>query len=138
MGKIFDALLFVGPALGVLLGFLFAFAAPSSRIFARRPRHVALALGIPMLLAAVGAWRMQRVETDTAVLLAVIGLGVAGTAVGFALAFGFGVLVRAVAPWFSGRGSRSNFSDTGVSTLLMRRSRRNSGLPPGPRIKQGK
>ena len=81
---------------------------------------------------------MQRVEGDTAVLLAVIGLGIAGCAVGFALAFGFGVLIQAVAPRFSGRGSQSHFGDTGVSTLLMRRSRRNSGLPPGPRIKQGK
>lgn len=138
MGKILNALIFVGPALALLLGFLFAFAAPSSRIFARRPRQIAVAVGIPMLIAGFGAWRMQQVETDTAVLLTVIGLGVAGCAAGFAAAFGFGLLLRAASHWFSGRGSRHHFGDTGVSTLVMRRSRRNTGLPPGPRIKQGK
>jgi hypothetical protein len=137
MGKILDGLLFAGPALALLLGFLFAFAPPKSRLFARRPRHIAVAVGVPMLMAAAGAWRMHSVESDSAVVLAVVGIGLAGCAIGFAGAFGFGVLVRFASQWFSGRGSRHHFGDTGVSTLVMRRSRRTT-LPPGPRIKQGK
>jgi hypothetical protein len=136
MGKILDALLFAGPALALVLGFLFAFAS-STRFFARRPRQIAIGVAIPMLVSLVGALRLQPVESDTAVLLAVIGIALAACAVGFAGAFGFGVLLRASSHWFAGRGSRHHFGDTGVSTLIMRRSRRTE-LPPGPRIRQGK
>lgn len=134
MGKILDALLFAGPALALLLGFMFAFAPPSSRIFARRPGPIAAAMAIAMLMAGVGAWRLQSVENDKPVVLAVMAMGLAGCALGFAGAFGFGVMIRAVSQWFSGRGSRHHFGDTGVSTLIGRRR----SLPPGPRIKQGK
>lgn len=137
MAKILDGLLFAGPALALLLGFLFAFASTSSRIFARRPRQIALGVSIPMLVSIAGAFRLRPVESDTGVLLAVVGMALAACAVGFAAAYGFGVLLRACSQWMAGHGSRHQFGDTGVSTLIMRRSRRD-GLPPGPRIKQGK
>jgi hypothetical protein len=136
MSKILDALLFVGPALALVLGLVFAFAS-SHRLFAWRTRQIALGVGIPMLISAAGAWRLRTVEADISVVLTVIAIAVAACAIGFAVAFGFGVLLRASSQWFSGRGTRQHFGDTGVSTLIMRRSR-NKGLPPGPRIKQGK
>jgi hypothetical protein len=137
MARILDALLFAGPALALLLGLGFAFASASSRIFARRRRNIALGVIVPMLLSAAGVWRLRSAEGDPGVLLAVGGMALAACAVGFAAAFGFGVLLRAVSHSAAGHGSRHQFGDTGVSTLIMRRSRRN-GLPPGPRIKQGK
>lgn len=137
MSKILDGLLFAGPALALLLGFLFALASSSSRIFARRPRQIALGVAIPMLVSAAGALRLRPVESDPGVLLAVGGMGLAACAVGFAGAYGFGVLLRACSQWMAGDGSRHPFGDTGVSTLIMRRSRR-KGLPEGPRIRQGR
>jgi hypothetical protein len=137
MSKILDGLLFAGPALALLLGALFALASSSSRMFARRPRQLALGLAIPMLVSLAGAWRLQPVETDTGVLLAVGGMALAACAVGFAGAFGFGVMLRAVSQWMAGHGSRHQFGDTGVSTLIMRRSRRKE-MPEGPGIKQVK
>ena len=136
MTKILDALLFAGPALALLFGFLFAFS-PSNRLFARRPRQIALGVVIPMLVSLAGALRMRQVESDPSVLLTVIGFALGACLVGFAGAFGFGMLVRACSEGFSRHGARQHFGDTGVSTLIGRRSRRN-GLPPGPRIKQGK
>jgi hypothetical protein len=135
MAKLLDGLLFAGPALALILGFAFAFAAPTSRLFARRPRQIALGVALPMLVAVAGALRLRPVESDTAVLLAVMGIAVAGCAIGFAGAFGFGVLLRASSHWFGGRATRHHFGDTGVSTLIMRRRK---ALPPGPRIRQGK
>ena len=137
MNKILDGLLFAGPALALLLGFLFAFASTSSRMFARRPRQIALGVAISMLVSLAGALRLRSVESDAGVLLAVGGMALAACAVGFAGAFGFGVLLRACSQWMAGHGSRHQFGDTGVSTLIMRRSRR-KGLPEGPRIRQGK
>lgn len=137
MSKILDGLLFAGPALALVLGFLFAFASSSSRLFARRPRQLALGIALPMLVALGGALRLRPVESDPAVLATVTGIAIAACAIGFAGAYGFGVLLRACSQWIAGQGSRHQFGDTGVSTLIMRRSRRN-GLPPGPRIKQGK
>ncbi len=134
MARILDALLFAGPALALLLGFLFAFASSSSRLFARRPRQLALGLLLPMLVALAGALGHRSVENDTAVLLAVAGMALAACAVGFGAAYGFGVLLRAVSHGMAGQGSRHQFGDTGVSTLIGRRK----SLPPGPRIKQGK
>ena len=137
MSKILDGLLFAGPALALLLGFLFALASSSSRIFARRPLQIALGVVFPMLVSAAGALRLRPVESDTSVLLAVGGMALVACAIGFAGAYGFGVLVRACSQWMAGHGSRHQFGDTGVSTLIMRRSRR-KGLPEGPRIRQGK
>ena len=137
MSKILDGLLFAGPALALLLGFLFAFASSSSRPFARRPRRIALGIAAPMLVSVAGAWRLRTVESDPGVLLAVVGMALAACAIGFAAAYGFGVLLRACSQWMAGSGSRHQFGDTGVSTLIMRRSRRDA-LPRGPRIKQEK
>ncbi len=134
--KILDALLFAGPALALLSGFLFGFAS-SKRVFARLPLQIALGVAIPMLVSLAGALRMRQVESDSTVLLTVIGLALGACLVGFAGAFGFGVLLRAFSGGFSRRGARPHFGDTGVSTLTARRSRR-KGLPPGPKIKQGK
>lgn len=137
MSKLLDGLLFAGPALALLLGFLFALASSSSRIFARRPPQLALGVVIPMLLSGAGVWRLQSAESDTSVLLTVAGMALAACAAGFAGAYGFGFLVRACSQWMAGQGSWHQFGDTGVSTLIMRRSRR-KGLPEGPRIRQGK
>lgn len=137
MSKILDGLLFAGPALALLLGALFALASSSSRLFARRPVQMGLGITIPMLVSLTGVLRLRPVESDTGVLLAVGGMALAACAVGFAAAFGFGVLLRSCSQWLAGQGSRHQFGDTGVSTLIMRRSR-SKGLPEGPRIKQGK
>ncbi|MFC5499790.1 hypothetical protein ACFPOE_19770 [Caenimonas terrae] len=136
MANILDGLLFAGPALALVLGFLFAFSS-SSRLLARRPRQIALGVLLPMLVSVAGAVRVGATDGDTAVLLAVIGMALLACAVGFAGAFGFGLLLRASSQWMAGPGSRHQFGDTGVSTLIARRSR-SKGLPPGPRIKQGK
>jgi hypothetical protein len=134
--KILDVLLFAGPALALLFGFLFAFSS-SNRLFARRPRQIALGVAISMIVSLAGALRMRQVESDSTVLLTVIGLALGACVIGFAGAFGFGLLIRACFGGFSRLGARQHFGDTGVSTLIARRSRR-SALPPGPRIKQGK
>lgn len=136
MTKILDALLFAGPALALLFGFLFAFSS-SNRLFARRPLQIALGVVIPMLVTLAGALRMRQVESDSTVLLTVIGFALGACLIGFAAAFGFGLLIRACFGGFSRLDWRQNFGDTGVSTLIARRSRRD-GLPAGPRIKQGK
>lgn len=136
MTNILHALLFAGPALALLFGFLFAFSS-SDRWFARRPRQIALGVVIPMLVTLAGALRMRQVESDPTVLLTVIGFALGACLIGFAAAFGFGLLLRACFGGSTRLGGRHNFSDTGVSTLIARRSRRD-GLPPGPRIKQGK
>lgn len=137
MSKFLDALLFAGPALALLFGFLFAFAS-SKRWFARRPLQMALGVVIPMLVSLVGALRMRQVENEPTVLLTVIAFALGACLIGFAGAFGFGVLLRSWSEGSSGPGRRHHhFGDTGVSTLIARRSRRD-GLPPGPRIKQGK
>lgn len=136
MNKILDGLLFAGPALAVVLGLLFAFAS-SNRIFARRPRQLALGVAIPMLVAVAGALRLRPVEDDTSVLLAVIGIALAACAVGFAAAFGLGVLLRVCWRALAGGRGRRPYAETGASGFLSHRSRR-KGLPPGPRIRQGK
>lgn len=135
MAKMLDGLLFAGPALALLLGAVFALASSSSRLFARRPLQVGLGIGIPMLVSLVGVLRLRPQESDTSVLLAVGCMAFAACAVGFAAAYGFGVMLRSVSQWLAGHGSRHQFGDTGVSTLIMRRRKE---LPPGPRIKQGK
>ena len=136
MSKILDAFLFVGPALALLFGFLFAFAS-SNRWFARQPRRIAFGVVIPMVVSLVGATRMRQVESDPTVLLTVIAFALGACLIGFAGAFGFGVLLRSWSEGFAGPGGRQHFGDTGVSTLIARRSRRDT-LPPGPKIKQGK
>lgn len=135
MSKLLHALLFVGPALALLFGFLFAFAS-SKRWFALRPMQVGLGVVIPMLVSLVGALRMEQVESDPAVLLTVIAFALGACLIGFAGAFGFGILLRSWSEGVAGPG-RHHFGDTGVSTLIARRSRRDS-LPPGPKIKQEK
>jgi hypothetical protein len=142
MSKILDGLLFAGPALAVLLGLLFAFAS-SSRIFARRPRQLALGVGIPILIAVIGALRLRSVEGDTSVLLAVIGIAVAACLVGFTGALGLGMLLRAAWQRITGRGVRRSYAVTGASgfasgfaSSFMGRKSRRKGLPPGPRIRQ--
>lgn len=136
MSKILDGLLFAGPALAVLLGLLSAFAS-SNRIFERWPRQLALGVAIPMLVAVAGALRLRPVEGDTNVLLAVIGIALAACAVGFAAAFGLGVLLRVCWRLITGRGGRRHYVEAGGSGFVWRRSRR-KGLPAGPRIRQGK
>lgn len=135
MNKILDGLIFAGPALALVVGLLFAFASSSSRVFEGRPRNIALGLAIPLFVSVVGAWRLPTTESDPAVLAAVIGMAVAACAVGFAGAYGFGLLLRGCSQWMAGASSRHQFGDTGVSTLIMRRSRRKN-LPEGPRIRQ--
>lgn len=136
MSKILDGLLFVGPALAVVLGLLFAFST-SGRIFARRPRQLAVAVAIPMLVAVVGAWRLRQTENDTSVQLAVIGIALAACAIGFAGAFGLGLMLRACGSWVAAaRGGRPYVSRSGAG-FTSRRSRPKS-LPPGPRIDQRK
>lgn len=76
MSKILDALLFVGPALALVLGLLFA-CASSHRLFAWKPRRFAIALAIPMLISVAGAWRLRTVEADISVVLTVIAIAVA-------------------------------------------------------------
>ena len=136
MGKILDGFLFAGPVLAVVLGLLFGFAS-SNRLFAPRPLQFALGVAIPMLVAVAGALRLRPVEGDTNVLLAVIGIALAACAVGFAAALGIGVLLQASWRAMTGRGARRYSVDAGASGLGWRRSRR-KGLPPGPRIRQGK
>jgi hypothetical protein len=81
--------------------------------------------------------RMGQVENEPAVLVTVVAFVLGACLIGFAGAFGFGLLLRSWSEGFAGPGRRQHFGDTGVSTLIARRSRRD-GLPPGPRIKQGK
>ena len=136
MGKILDGFLFAGPVLAVVLGLLFAFAS-SNRIFARRPRQLALGVAIPMLVAVVGALRLRPVECDTSVLLAVIGIALAACAVGFAAALGLGLLLRMSSRAMTKRGGRRHDVEASGSGFLWRRTRR-KGLPAGPRIRQDK
>jgi uncharacterized membrane protein len=121
MAKILDTLLFAGPVLAVVFGLVFAFSSGRG-IFARRPRQLALGMAIPILLALVGAFRLRAVESDTSVWLAVIGIAVAACIACFALAFGLGVALLTAKRMIKGQ---SVF-------------RRKGGLPPGPRIRQGK
>ena len=136
MSTLLDGLLFAGPALALLLGFVFAFASSSSRVFARRPRQFALGVAIPMLVSAAGALRLQPVESDLFVALATGAMALAACIVGFAFAFGFGILLRLCLHWMAEKGSRHQFGDTGVSTLIARRSR-DRELPAEPNVKQG-
>jgi len=136
MATLLDGLLFAGPALALLLGFVFAFASSSSRIFARRPRQFALGLVIPMLVAAAGAWRLHPAESDLTVVLAAGGMALAACVIGFAFALGFGILLRLCLHWMAEKGTRHQFGDTGVSTLIARRSR-DREVPGEPNVKQG-